>query len=154
MFRIWNLRSVLLSRLAIPVRFVNKQRCSSHATVYWLRYLCRSRWSMNNHYSDVIMDAMTSQVTSLTIVYSAVYRGADQRKHHSSASLAFVRGTHRWPVNSQHKLPVTRKMFPFDDVIMQLLIGRMCYYANKAAHHQLPTCLLDAHSCITYNHIT
>ena len=38
--------------------------------------------------------------------------------HQSSASLAFVRGIHRWPVNSPHKLPVTRKMFPFDDVIM------------------------------------
>ena len=43
---------------------------------------------------------------------------ADERKHHSSASLAFVRGIHRWPVNSPHKWPVMRKMFPFDDVIM------------------------------------
>ena len=44
--------------------------------------------------------------------------GTDQRKHQSSASLAFVRGIHRRPVNSPHKWPVTRKMFPFDDVIM------------------------------------
>ena len=70
------------------------------------------------HYNDVIMDAIASQITSLTIVYSTVYSGADQRKHQSSASLAFVRGIHRWPVNSPHKWPVTRKMFPFDDVIM------------------------------------
>ena len=69
-------------------------------------------------YSDVIMDAMASQITSLTIVYSTVYLGADQRKHQCSASLAFVRGIHRWPVNSPHKGPVTRKMFPFDDVTM------------------------------------
>ena len=68
------------------------------------------------HYGDVIMDTMASQITSLTIVYSTVYSGADQRKHQSSASLAFVRGIHRGPVNSPHK--VTRKMFPFDDVIM------------------------------------
>ena len=73
-----------------------------------------------NHYGDVIMSVMTSQITSLTIVYSTVYSGADQRKHQSSASLAFVRGIHRWPVNSPHKWPVTRKMFPFDDVIMLL----------------------------------
>ena len=46
------------------------------------------------------------------------YSGADQRKYQSSTSLAFVRGIHRWPVNSPHKGPVTRKMFPFDDVIM------------------------------------
>ena len=54
----------------------------------------------------------------LTIVYSTVYLVADQRKHQSSASLAFVRGIHRWPGNSPHKAPVTQKIFPFDDVIM------------------------------------
>ena len=73
-----------------------------------------------SHYSGVIMGAIRSQITSLTIAYSTVYSGADQRKHQSSASLAFVRGIHRWLVNSPHKWPVTRKMFPFDDVIMQL----------------------------------
>ena len=71
------------------------------------------------HYSDVIMSTMASQITSLTIVYSNVYSGAHQRKHQSSASSAFVRGIHRWPVNSPNKGPVTRKMFPFDDVIMK-----------------------------------
>ena len=70
------------------------------------------------HYSDVIMTAMSSQITSLTSVYSIVYSGADQTKHQNSASLAFVGGIHRWPVNSSHKGPVTRKMLPFDDVIM------------------------------------
>ena len=70
------------------------------------------------HYSDAIMTTIASQITSLTIVYSIVYSDADQRKHQSSASLAFVRGIHRGPVNSLHKWPVTRKMFPFDDVIM------------------------------------
>ena len=64
------------------------------------------------------MGAMASQITSLTIVYSIVYSSVDQRKHQSSASLAFVRRIHRWPVNSLHKWPVTREMFPFDDVIM------------------------------------
>ena len=68
-----------------------------------------------------IVGAISSQITSLTIVYSTVYSDADQRKHESSASLAFVRGIHRWPVNSPHKWPVTRKMFPFDDVIMILV---------------------------------
>ena len=70
------------------------------------------------HYIDVITTTIASQITSLTIVYSTVYSDADQGKHQSSASLAFVRGIHRWPVNSPHKGPVTRKMFPFDDVIM------------------------------------
>ena len=74
------------------------------------------------HYNDVIMTAMASQITSLTIVYPSVYSSADQRKHQSSASLAFVRGIHRWPVNSLHKGPVTRKLFPFDDVIMLVLM--------------------------------
>ena len=70
------------------------------------------------HYNDVIMGSMTYQITSLTIVYPAVYSGADQRKHQSSASLVFVRAIHRGPMNSPRKWPVTRKMFPFDDVIM------------------------------------
>ena len=71
-----------------------------------------------SHYSDVIMGTIVSQITSLTIVYSTVYSDADQRKHQSSVSLAFVRGIHLGLVNSPHKWPVTRKMFPFDDVIM------------------------------------
>ena len=66
------------------------------------------------------MRAMRFQITSLTIVYSTVYWGANQRKRQSSTSLVFVRGIHRWPVNSPHKVPVTQKMFPFDDVIMSL----------------------------------
>ena len=77
---------------------------------------------LNIHYNDVIMTTIASQITSLTVVYSIVYSDADRRKHQSSASLAFVRGIHRGPVNSLHKWPVTRKMFPFDGVIMQ----RMC----------------------------
>ena len=76
--------------------------------------------SRQYHYDDVTMSLMASQITSLTIVYSTVYSGADQRKHQSSASLAFVRGIHRGQVNSPHKWPVTRKMFPFDDVIMTI----------------------------------
>ena len=70
------------------------------------------------HYDDVIMGAIASQITSLTIAYSTVYLGADQSKHQSSASLDYVWGIHQEPVNSPHKWPVTRKMFPFDDVIM------------------------------------
>ena len=72
----------------------------------------------SKHYSDVIMGATASQITSVSVVYSTVCSGADERKYQSSASLAFVRGIHRWSVNSPHKGPVTRKMFPFDDVIM------------------------------------
>ena len=69
-------------------------------------------WS--THCSDVIMGSMASQITSLTIVYPTVYSGADQRKHQSSALLAFVWEIHRWPVK--------RKMCPFDEVIMITLI--------------------------------
>ena len=75
------------------------------------------------------MGAMASQITSPMIVYSTVYSGADQRKYRSSASLAFVQGIHRLPVHSSHKWPVTRKMFPFDDVIMPWL------YMDVMTHH-------------------
>ena len=49
------------------------------------------------------MSAMTFESTSLAAVYASVYSGANQRKHQSSSSLAFMRGIHRWPVNSPHK---------------------------------------------------
>ena len=79
---------------------INPRTCSC---VYWTyRHLSMS-------YCDVIMGEIASQITSLTIVYSTVYSDADQRKHQSSASLAFVRGIHRWPMNSPHKWPVTQK---------------------------------------------
>ena len=78
----------------------------------------KSRDDFTDHYDDVIMTMLASQITSLTVVYSIVYSGVNQRKHQSSASLAFVREIHRGPVNFPHKWPVTRKMFPFDDVIM------------------------------------
>ena len=80
------------------------------------------------------MGAMASQIISLTIGYSTVYSGADQRKHQSSASPAFVGGIHRWPVNSPHKGPVTRKMFPFDDVIMD-------YHGTSLLHDHSPRIL-------------
>ena len=73
---------------------------------------------MDYHYNEVIMGMMASQITSLT----SVYWGVDQRKHQSSASLAFVRGNHRGLVNSPHQWPVTRNMFPFDDVIMEFCV--------------------------------
>ena len=73
---------------------------------------------LSSHYDDVIMTMLASQITSLPVVCSIVYSDVNQRKHQSSASLAFVREIHRGPVNFPHKWPVTRKMFPFDDVIM------------------------------------
>ena len=71
------------------------------------------------HPCDVIMNTMSSQITSISIIYSiVVFSAEDQGKHQSSPSMAFVRGIHRSPVNSPHKGLVTRKIFPFDDVIM------------------------------------
>ena len=70
------------------------------------------------HYSDVTMRVIASHITDISTVCSSVCSGAHQRKHQMSASLAFVRGIHRRSVDSPHKGPVTRKMFPFDDVIM------------------------------------
>ena len=76
-----------------------------------VRWNERYHWGQpgETHYNDVIMGAIASKITSLAMVYPTGYPDADQRKHQSSASLAFVRGI-QWPV--------TRKMFPFDDVIM------------------------------------
>ena len=70
----------------------------NHKIIIQVYSLCHEK-----HYNDAIMGAIASQITSLTIVYSNDYSDADQKKNQSSASLAFVRGIHRWPVNSPHK---------------------------------------------------
>ena len=72
-------------------------------------------------YNDVIMCAMASQITSIAIVYSTIHSDVDQRKHQSSVLLAYAHS----PVTgeSPHKGPVTRKMFPFDNVIMYSGLG-------------------------------
>ena len=106
-----NIRNFLLKSLHLNKMFLLSEMLSQYICFLELKDAC-------THYGDDIIGTMASQITSLTIVYSAVYSGADQRKHQSSASLTFVRGIHRGPVISLHKWPVTRKMFPFDDVIM------------------------------------
>ena len=92
------------------------------------------------HYTDVIMSTVAPQITGISIVYSTVCPGAGQRIHHDSALLAFVRGIHRWSVDSSHKGPVTRKLFPFDDAIMvhvqayidHTLSGLPCGYTSAS----------------------
>ena len=96
---------------------VSSWSVTSKVEVHHIHHILGQLW-LPLHYSDVIISTMVSQFTSLMIVYSTVYSGTDQRKHQSSTSLTFVRGIHRWLVNSPHKGPVSRKMFPFDKVIM------------------------------------
>ena len=124
-----NHRHNFLGRMIQPLCRIKSRTngmCSMRHSLLFVHISINARNTLLFHYNDVIMSAMASQVTSFTIVYSTVYSGADQRKHQSSASLAFVRGIHRWPVNSPHKGPVTRKIFPFDDVIIPTIIIRKC----------------------------
>ena len=88
------------------------------------------------HYSDVIMSTMASQITSLTIGYSTIYSGTGP----TTASLAFVRGIHRWLVNSPHKGPITRKMFSFDDVIMKYIASRGIPWFNMVRSEWFFSC--------------
>ena len=103
------------------------------------------RCLISTHHNDITMSTMASQITSLTIVYSIVYSDADYRKYQSSASLAFVRGIQRGPVNSPHKWPVTRKMFLFDDVIM-VLLNTTKFETNTLVHHMV----FDYSQCHTH----
>ena len=107
------------------------------------------------NYGDVIISAMASQTTSVSKVCSTVCSGTDQRKPHSSTSLAFVRGIHRWAVNSPHKRPVTRKMFPFDDVIMDTAyvirkpLSNVCAYHIFWANEFIPIIVILS-QCVVY----
>ena len=75
------------------------------------------------HYTDVIMSTVASQITKVSIVCcSTVCSDADQRKYQGIASLAFVKGIHRWPTDPPIG-PVTQKLFSFDDVIILVFIN-------------------------------
>ena len=105
----------------------------------WMWYTTGPAIYYDAHDSDIIMSAMTSKITGISIVWRTVWSGTHERKHQSSASLAFVRGIHWWSVDSPHKRPVTWKVFPFDDVIMSwhwcvphtLYYSRPCYKKTK-----------------------
>ena len=75
--------------------------------------------SCPSHYIDVILTTVVSQITSVRVVYSIVYSDADQRKTSKLSVTGHCGGISPGPVNSPHKGPVTRKMFPFDDAIMK-----------------------------------
>ena len=114
-------------------------------------YQISARYTKLYHYNDVIVGAMASPITSLTFVYSTVYSGADQSKHQSSASLAFVWGIHQGPMNSPHKWPVTRKMFPFDDVI--ILSRGPIHWGTIRFKHKIILYFWDD-SCCNIKHFT
>ena len=98
-----------------PMIFVNTEMLKFDCNFVWDEHLI---WALVPHYGDVIMNVIVPQITSVLIVNSTICSGADQRKHQSSVSLAFVRGIHWWPMNSPPQGTVMQKMFPFDDVIM------------------------------------
>ena len=80
-------------------------------------------------YWDVIMGALASQIPGVSIVCSTACLGADQRKHQSPASLAFVRGIHRWQVNSPAQKASNGEMHPLDDVIMSSI--KVCIFKSN-----------------------
>ena len=79
--------------------------------------LCPANEGHRYHYSDVIIDTVASQIASLTIVTQPFIQG--QIKENIKALCHWLLWGDRWPVNSLHKAPVTRKMFPLGEVIMQ-----------------------------------
>ena len=85
-------------RFTLPWHHNGRDGISNHQPRGCLLYDLASK-DYTHHYRDIIMGAMAFQITSLAVVYSTIYSGADQRKHKSSAS----------PVNYPHKGPVTRK---------------------------------------------
>ena len=114
-------RETYISYLCMHISYAGSGSKYVNIIISWLVYIqlfstetdfgISLKWRHNGY-------MMSSQITSLTIVYSTIYSGTDQRKHQTSASLAFVWGIHWSPVHSPHKGPVTRKMISFNDVIM------------------------------------
>ena len=123
----------------ISLKFVPKGPMDNNSALFQVMFWNPTRRLaiiQTNHYYDIIMGAIASDITGLTSVYLTLRSGTDQRKHQSPTSLAFVRGIHRWPVNSPYKWPVTRKMLSFDDVIMWR-INLLCVTQPRRVNEQL-----------------
>ena len=118
--------------------------CLIHSLL-WLTIELHGRCTTNVLHSDVIVGAMAAQITSLTIIYSTVYSGVDQRKHQSSASLAFVRWIHQSPVNFPHKWLVTRKMFVFGEISLES-------HVSKSSWHTYTLTILGNSVCTRISH--
>ena len=88
------------------------------APIPYMNFISGSFQLINSYYNNVIISAKAPQISGLMVIFSTVYSDADQRKYQSSASLAFVRGIHRWPVYDPQKKASNAEKFPFDDVIM------------------------------------
>ena len=141
----------------------NKHIPTSNALIliYGCRLWLRAGWCWccACHYSDAVMGVMASKIAVVTIVCATVYSGADQRKHRSSASLAFVRGI---PAQSS----VTRKMFPFNDVIMMCvpdsavggLVGGYWLHGSDAGCISKCSCIFQHGGCpkcqVNKDHVT
>ena len=89
-----------------------------HCSLIYRAALFYAHHAQADHYSDVTMGALASQITSNSTVYLTICSDLHQRNIITPRHWPFGRGIHRWPVNSPHKGPVTRKKLPFDDVIM------------------------------------
>ena len=108
----------LFPRVQLTISQWVKQWCAIHQCIslndliHWglVIYVFINELGPHWHYGNVIMSVMVSQIPGISIVYSTICSGIDQRKHQSSMSLVMV--------ISPHKGPVTQKMFPFDDIIM------------------------------------
>ena len=99
------------------------------------RVFCVLRLVTDNHYNEVIMTTVASQITSLTIVYSIRLFRRRSKKTSKLRVTGLCAGNSPGPVNSPHKGPVTRKMLPFDDVIMFTLMRRYCFIDNCYIHN-------------------
>ena len=142
----------IANQLELRLPYTNPSKCQWTAVAIHIQLKLANPsldFNFTYHYSDVIMSVMQSQITSVSIVCSMVCLGTDQRKLQSSASLAFVWGIHRWPVNSLHKRPVTRKIFPFHDVLTMtdFLDRRASYWCKttimiwKGVQYKISVCL-------------
>ena len=109
---------------SLPIQWVVLENRHG-SSLFWCAPSCLRDWTLRNHsiawpnvtwlacvpwvpafaihYCDVIMGAMTFQITGASIIYSTVCSDTDQRKQQSFTSLAFVKGIRRWPVKSPLK---------------------------------------------------
>ena len=121
-------RKILRQGIMIIQHDIKHNRVCGSLSWQMYMYLLSLQWRHNGH----------DGVSNHQRIDCLLKRSFRRRSKKRSKSLAFMRGNHRWPVNFPHKVPVTRKMFPFDEgfmpcthrVTVSTMTSNRTYYAH------------------------
>ena len=132
--------------MSLALLHIHCKACKSHHFMYNTKFMIRQVHYCTSHCNDFRIGAMASQITGVSIVWSTVCSGAEQQQQQQK-----IKAPRHWgeSMDSNNKGPVTRRMLPFDDVIMVITVpadvvqNLSCLHHNISAYRWFCVTLLD-----------